>query len=296
MPELPEVESVRRSLEPHLLGATIRGVWTLRRDIITGPPLGFDLLYDGVIASIERRGKNLAIRTSDGRAICVHLGMSGQLYWVPGPGASVHGLPREDHVHLVWRIEPAGAAHDDPRIGRMVFRDPRRFGGVWTFRNGRDIEEKHWAGLGPDALAITTEHLINACATTKRAIKAVLLDQSILAGVGNIYADEAFFLAKVNPARRADKLTHEEITRLAEQIPRVLSAAIDAGGSTLRDFVNGNGDAGSYATAHAVYGRGGQPCLVCGRALSSAVLGQRTTVWCPSCQPRSPGRARRSSS
>jgi len=125
----------------------------------------------------------------------------------------------------------------------------------------------------------------SALAQTKRSIKSALLDQAVLAGVGNIYADEALHMAGIHPARRADGLRADEIANLAQSIAGVLAAAIAAGGSTLRDYADANGRPGSYQTAHAVYGRAGQPCLTCGTLLASRLLAQRTTVWCPHCQP-----------
>lgn len=282
MPELPEVERVRRSLEPHLVGSLIQGVWVFRQDIIVPGPGGartaYDLLNASRVAEIRRHGKQLAIVAEDRRAVCVHLGMTGQLFVQPGRSA----VDGQEHRHAAWGLEPVGA--------RLIFRDPRRFGGLWTFRNVRDLEER-WRALGPDALDITGTQLhsgLHPAATshpTRRAIKAALLDQGLLAGVGNIYADEALFAARIHPRRPAGKLTAAECERLADELRAVFARALQAGGSTLRDFVDGDGQPGRYGLQHAVYGRGGDPCPNCRATLKAITLAQRTTVFCPACQP-----------
>ncbi len=280
MPELPEVERVRRSLEPHLVGSFIEGVWVFRQDIIEPGPGGartaYDLLNGSRVAEIRRHGKQLAIVAEDRRAVCVHLGMTGQLFVQPGRSA-ING---QEHRHAAWGLEPAGA--------RLIFRDPRRFGGLWTFRNVRALEER-WQALGPDALAITGvqlhQCLHSAARPSRRTIKAALLDQGLLAGVGNIYADEALFAAHIHPRRPAGKLTAAECERLADELRAVFARALQAGGSTLRDFVDGDGQPGRYGLQHAVYGRGGELCPNCRATLKSITLAQRTTVFCVTCQP-----------
>lgn len=291
MPELPEVERVRRSLEPHLVGATIQGVWVFRADIVTPGPgsnrTAYDLLNSARVAELRRHGKHLAIVAEDRRAMVVHLGMTGQLTVRPSRAA----ITGDDHQHLAWGLEPAGA--------RLVFRDPRRFGGVWTYRDEKYLRER-WAELGPDAVDVTGRELFDGTRPggrgSRRAIKAALLDQGLLAGVGNIYADEALFSARLHPRRRAGGLTADECERLAAELRAVLRRAIDAGGSTLRDFQDADGQPGGYRQQHAVYGRAGLPCPVCGAALKSVLLAQRTTVFCPSCQPARVRRAGSSSS
>ena len=293
MPELPEVENVRRTLEPHLLDRWVRGVWVYRPDVINGVPLAYDLLNQGRIRRLLRKGKQLAIETYDRRAICVHLGMSGQLYWKQGVGhsPSASAGPRPDHVHLQWRIEPdENGARDamntdgESGTGLLIFRDPRRFGEVATYRDARVLLEQRWNELGPDALTIEPSQLSPILRGTRRAIKAVLLDQRALAGVGNIYADESLFLAGIRPTRVARTLKAAEVERLCGAVRQVLQSAVGAGGSTLRDFKNADEQPGRYAQFHQVYGRGGAACVRCGGVLTSRTLGQRTTVWCKVCQ------------
>lgn len=277
MPELPEVETIRRTLAARVVGLRVSRVTLARADVVTGQHSAHALLQGATVARLDRRGKQLAIIAEDGRVLLVHLGMSGQLRRV-GPGDTV---ARQDHVHAVWTLRDG----TDGSAGALVFRDPRRFGGLWTLA-GEPALRARWASLGPDALEITGAGLAAACARTRRAIKAVLLDQRALAGVGNIYADEALFAARVHPARAACGLRNHEVEHLASSIRAVLLRAIEAGGSTLRDYVNGDGAPGAFALQHAVYGRAGEPCRQCSANLRADVLGQRTTVWCPSCQPR----------
>lgn len=299
MPELPEVECVRRSLERGLIGRTVRAVEVRRRDIITAPgdpPGGFarsraarnhpvrppapvtpaDLLVGFTIERIDRLGKQLAIHGVDARpgrrsAIVVHLGMTGQLL-LEGPSSAGSQV---DHSHIVWTL--------DGPSGLLIFRDPRRFGGVRLALNAEAVD-RLWADLGPDALDITADELRSALRSARRPIKSALLDQSVLAGVGNIYADEALWRARIAPGRPARGLSVDDCERLAAGIRGVLREAIDSGGSTIRDYVDGSGRAGSFQLRHAVYGRGGLPCPRCGRRLASAVVAQRTTVWCRACQ------------
>lgn len=212
----------------------------------------------------------MAIIGEGGGCLCVHLGMSGRLVVTP-PGA---GSAREAHTHLIWRL-------DDGSM--LSFRDPRRFGGVWCLAGMRDLKAR-WAALGPDAWDVTGEVLLSRVSRTTRPLKAALLDQGVLAGLGNIYVDEALFAARVSPMRPGTALEADEAERLAESIRLVLRRAVRLGGSSLRDYVDGTGRQGRAQATHAVYGRAGAPCPTCGRPLESGTLGQRTTVWCPACQ------------
>ena len=288
MPELPEVESVRLSLLPHLRGRVILDIDARRRDTVTvvGPgakerPLptrnaALYLLQGARVHTLRRHGKQLAILPEPGtheRVLLVHLGMSGQLFSL-APGAH---FPNPTHVHIVWKLD-SGA--------RLVFRDPRRFGGVWSLP-GVDALNERWALLGPDALTIGPRQLAERLARTKRPTKSALLDQRVLAGVGNIYADESLFLARISPLSIASSLPRDAVTRLARAIRAVLGKAIQAGGSSLADdsYFDADGKRGAFQLAHAVYGRSGKLCPACRTPLRSAQINNRTTVWCPSCQP-----------
>jgi formamidopyrimidine-DNA glycosylase len=275
VPELPEVETVRRTLAPVLRGRTVERATLHRADICTtssgGPCRAADLLRGLPVERLERRGKQLAIVAATGRSLLVHLGMSGSLRATP-PGLKP---ARADHIHATWVLDSGW---------RVDFRDPRRFGGLWTFRDFAEIR-KRWDALGSDGLRVTGRQLAGRCSRSRRPIKAALLDQAVVAGVGNIYADEALFAARINPGTPAAALTVSQYTTLAAAIRRVLRAAIGAGGSTIRDYADAAGRSGRAQERHAVYGRSGLPCVRCGTLLHSARVAQRTTVHCPRCQP-----------
>ncbi len=286
MPELPEVESVRRALEPGLVGRTIARVAIRRRDVCEvhspagGRPSWARALLEGArIAALDRRGKQLAILAADGRVLRVHLGMTGSLRLA---GAGRPERP-DRHTHIVWTLDDGA---------RLAFRDPRRFGGLIALPS-RAALEALWAPLGPDAMAIEAAVLGARLRATRRAIKAALLDQGVLAGVGNIYADEALHRSGIHPARRADRIGVEELARLCGRLREVLGAAIDAGGSTVRSYAGASGEAGRYQHQHWVYGRGGEACRACGARLRVTTIAQRTTVYCAECQRRSGIGARR---
>lgn len=284
MPELPEVECVRRSLLPVLVGATVEDAQLLRRDVLRDPDTGRKgnvdpsrLLLGASLVEPTRLGKHLALRALDRRVLEVHLGMSGQVLLSRTPLDTTH-------AHARWILAtPAGERW------HVLFRDPRRFGGLWAFDSERNLLASRWRSLGPDALTITSEHLANRAGSSTRALKAVLLDQSLLAGVGNIYADEALFLAKLHPKTRCTQLRPRHWSTLAEAIRHVLATAIAAGGSTLRDYTAADGTPGSMQLAHHVYARAGERCTQCQTTtIQAATIAQRTSSWCPTCQPRRP--------
>lgn len=287
MPELPEVEHLRRTLVPLLVGRSVTQATLHRRDVAVGPddpPGGFarqrsqvrpsrlstaQMLADARIQGIYRRGKLLAVVSRDGRALGIHLGMSGQVLWSPRRGA----LPR-DHVHATWRLDDGS---------RFVFRDPRRFGGLWMAASYETLPL--WTRLGPDALMISPKDFAARLTPAKRPIKAALLDQGLVAGIGNIYADEALHRAGLHPCRLASTLALDQLELLGSCVTALLEAAVEAGGSTLRDYRAAQGQAGGYQRLHRVYGRSGEDCLSCGTPLASGRVAQRMTVWCPNCQP-----------
>ncbi len=287
MPELPEVECVRRSVEPLLLNKRVARV-EVRRSDVCECFAGSDekiksvkvtparLLERCDITQLIRHGKQIGILTKQGPALCVHLGMSGQF----ADAKAIERRAKTDavqgkHIHVVWRLSDASA---------VCFRDPRRFGGIWAYESESALREHRFASLGPDGLIVTGAQLQAAASKSHRAIKAVLLDQTVVAGVGNIYADEALFAAKVSPTRACTNITAAEWDTIARAIRHVLNESIATGGSTLRDYVNANGERGKNQETHAVYGRRGKPCVVCGSPLQHETLAQRTTVWCSKCQ------------
>lgn len=294
MPELPEVERVRASLEP-LVGRTVVRARLRRRDVLVvpgDPPGGFSrtretvrpkrytagmLLADARIEAVLRHGKQLAIaarRGAETPILAGHLGMTGRFLLIE-PGRRVAAGP---HVHAEWSLDDGT---------RLRFEDPRRFGGLWALPS-RDALRERWSVLGVDPLAVDDAALARALerglSVSRRAIKAALLDQRVVAGVGNIYADESLWAACIAPDRLGADLAPSEHRKLAEAIRAILSRSLEAGGSTLRDYRDASGEVGSFQAQHAVYGRGGFPCPRCGATLVSGVLGQRSTVSCPQCQ------------
>lgn len=295
VPELPEVEQMCRSLAPGLIGASVMEARLLRAEMlerrgarrrkfsgeIPTRDVSLRLLADGVIDRLERRGKHLAIVARDGRVLTVHLGMSGVMQWtgVDEDFAEALGPMLARHVHAWWRVRsPQGVE------ARLVFADPRRFGGLLAYPSMAALLAGEWGELGPDGLEIEGEALAAALSRSARMIKPALLDQRAVAGVGNIYADEALFEAGISPRARCRGLKVEQWGVLAEAIRRVLWRAVNAGGSTLRNYRDASGAPGRAQELHVVYGRGGEACVRCGGRLRQATLGQRTTVWCPNCQ------------
>lgn len=288
MPELPEAECIRRSLAAVLCGLRVARVRVFRPELVVRPegcggqfrpvPAASRcraLLAGQGIDGLLRRGKQLAIIADRGRAVCVRLGMTGRLLFV----RARDGQSRCDHVHVVWWLVDAAGRP----AGRLLFADTRRFGRLIAVESVSQLEEL-WRLLGPDAIDVRASKLARVLSVSRRPIKAALLDQHVLAGVGNIYADESLFRAGILPGRLACSLTGPELGRLAWSIRRTLRDAVRAGGSTFRDYRDGNGRAGGYQRRHAVYGRAGQPCPVCGRPLLACRLIQRQTVYCPGCQ------------
>jgi formamidopyrimidine-DNA glycosylase len=272
MPELPEVETTRRGLAPHLVGQRIRTVVVRNAALRLPVPRGLAKRLAGTtIRDIRRRGKYLLLDCGTGTLI-VHLGMSGRLWLVdPGTAAQVH-----DHFDLVL---------DNGRIVRL--RDPRRFGLVLWHEQGAPPHAL-LASIGPEPLSseFSGGWLYRITRNRTAAVKLVLMDSHVVAGVGNIYASEALFRAQINPKLRAKRIGLARYDLLAEKIRETLEAAIQAGGSTLRDFVGGDGRAGYFQNEHLVYGRGGEACLTCGTKIREIRQGARSTFYCPVCQRR----------
>ena len=271
MPELPEVETTRRGIEPHLTGRHITAVtvrdprlrWPVREDLPS-------FLAGRTIESVERRAKYLLLVLDRGDRVLIHLGMSGSLR-LDDPAS-----PLRKHDHVEWRL-------DSGRVLRL--HDPRRFGAVLTDR--ADAPHERLAALGPEPLdpAFDGDYLAGRVAGRRVAIKQAIMNAAIVVGVGNIYASEALFLAGIHPQRPAGSLDHQECAALAAAIRQVLTAAIAQGGTTLRDFLSPSGDPGYFRQTLNVYERTDEPCRRCGTPIERVVLGQRSTWFCPECQP-----------
>jgi formamidopyrimidine-DNA glycosylase len=274
MPELPEVETTRRGLAPHLEGRRVLTV-TLRRPDLRWPiPGEIETLLPGqTIRAVRRRAKYLLMDTDVGSAIW-HLGMSGSMRVLPADTA----VQAHDHVDLSIMDETQAT----PRVLR--FNDPRRFGCLLWQAPGETHELLR--ELGPEPLEddFDGSYLFERSRGRRAPVKAFLMDQRIVVGVGNIYAAEALFAAGVSPLRAAGKVSRERYDLIAAEIRRILAYAIRRGGTTLRDFLSPDGAPGYFEQELSAYGRGGEPCPRCGRPLKEAMLAQRATVWCGHCQ------------
>jgi formamidopyrimidine-DNA glycosylase len=267
MPELPEVETIRRALEPWLVGRTVR--CARRVQAPRGPKYARIERASGQrILGVLRRGKFLVLPLSGGDEIVIHLGMSGALQ------------SRRPRDHLRVELELDGPA---PR--RLFFRDPRRFGRCLVVRAGDYRGLPALERMGPEPLgAAFSLPVFVARLRTPTPVKVLLLGQRAVAGLGNIYADEALWRARVHPARPSSSLSRHEAARLRTAIRQVLTAAIAARGTTLQDYRTPSGGRGSFAPKLAAYGREAEPCLRCGASMAKIVLGARGTHFCPCCQ------------
>ncbi len=269
MPELPEVETTRRGIAPHIVGRRVIAV-TLRRPDLRWPipPQIAEELPGQRIDAARRRAKYLLLDAQSGSAI-VHLGMSGCLRVLP------QSTPPRPHDHVDIHL-------DDGALLRLT--DPRRFGALLWQPLGHTHELL--AHLGPEPLDddFHATYLMRAAAGRSAPVKHFLMDQRIVVGVGNIYAAEALFRAGIHPARPAGRISKARWEKLAQAIKHILGHAIARGGTTLRDFLDPDGEPGYFAQELFVYGRAGEPCKVCGATLRAADWGQRATVYCPKCQ------------
>ncbi len=270
MPELPEVETVRAGLHDLVVGRQIIDVQVYESRLRYPVPTNLaDVLIGQTVQSFTRRAKYL-LMSIGAQIVILHLGMSGSLRWVSdGQSAQKH-----DHIDIVF----AGG-------GRLRFHDPRRFGLVIL---AQPPVEQHplLVHLGPEPLSdgFDGPWLFDRSRGRRVAIKSLLMDNRIVVGVGNIYANESLFLCGISPKKPAGELTDQQCVMLVDTIKKVLTAAIEAGGTTLQDFVNGHGKPGYFQQELYVYGREEQPCLLCGTMIERCRIGQRSTFYCPECQ------------
>ena len=270
MPELPEVETTRRGIAPHIEGKRVKAVVLRERRLRYPVPAALARELPGRrIERVERRAKYLLLHAGTG-AVIIHLGMSGSLRLV----AADAPVKKHDHVDVVM-------------VGGMCLRlhDPRRFGAVlWT--DGDPLEHDLLSRLGPEPLAdtFTGDYLYERSRGRQIAVKLLIMDNHVVVGVGNIYANEALFLAGIRPQTPAEKVSRRRYQALAAAIQTVLRAAISQGGTTLRDFVNDAGKPGYFQQRLNVYGRGGEACRRCSTVIKRVTMGQRSTCYCPRCQ------------
>jgi len=268
VPELPEVEEVRRTLEPFILGKRVAGVSVRRADVVTPVRAPLRGLVGRRFAGTFRHGKKLFVEAEDSQTLLFHLGMSGRIDCVAA------AEPVGAHTHVIIHMQD----------GRDVrFRDPRRFGGVWYFATRAEAVEKETGKLGPDALQCRVEDFAH-WRTTRGRLKMRLLSQRDIAGLGNIYVDEALWQAQLHPMQRVGRIKPEQLERMVEAILDVLGRSIASGGTTLRDYRNVANQPGAFALQLRAYGRAGLPCLRCDTVMRSSTTAGRTTVFCPQCQ------------
>ncbi len=270
MPELPEVETTCRGIAPHIEGYRISHVTVRNRNLRWPVPVGLAKTLTGQqVITVGRRAKYLLITCTTG-TLLVHLGMSGSLRLTSHDAT----LLKHDHIELLF---------DNGTCLRYC--DPRRFG-AWLWTSRPPAEHPLLNQLGPEPLEreFSGKHLQDACIKRKQAIKLAIMDSHIVVGVGNIYANEALFLAGLHPERQANTLTKPEYHLLAKRIKQVLAKAIKQGGTTLRDYIGGDGRPGYFSQQLLVYGKAGQPCSRCHSILQETRLGKRTTVFCNQCQ------------
>lgn len=272
MPELPEVEVLRRSLEPLVIGSRIESVEIWNGDL--REPVDRRRLARSrgrQIVDVRRRAKYLLLDLSGDQTLVVHLGMSGRFTLVP------EGAPRELHEHLAFYLDSAQ---------RLRFRDTRRFGLVLMLPTAELPRDRHFAHLGAEPLhdGITGDFLRQKATGRRGPIKSFLMDGSVIVGVGNIYAAEALHRAGIHPRRSVARISKVRWEKLAESIGRTLTDAIEQGGTTLNDFADARGESGYFSVSLSVYDRSGQPCPRCRTPIRRIVQSGRSTFYCPGCQ------------
>lgn len=271
MPELPEVETVVRQLRPNLRGALISDVRVRLPKIVRTAPAAFRLGLRGRhIDQIDREGKRIILRLEPSACLVIHLGMTGRLMIRPAES------PLDQHTQVCWRLGDG--------FRELRFVDPRQFGGVWFLPDGACPAEHGLRPLGPDALTLRWPQFREVL-RRPRQIKALLLDQQAIAGLGNIYCDEALYAAGIHPRRRANLLREPQVARLFRAVRRVLKASIAAGGTTISDYRAADGSEGAFQRELKVYGRAGETCGRCGGLIRRVLAAGRSSHLCPRCQP-----------
>lgn len=269
MPELPEVETIRGGIEPFVLNQTICKIniyhkklrWLIDKDLLRN-------LLGQKISSVQRRGKYLLL-VADKDTLIIHLGMSGSLQIKPYP----HLLKKHDHVDIILANNKC-----------LCFNDPRRFGALLLA--GTPLAYKLLGSLGIEPLTkkFTGQYLYQQAHNKKIAVKIFIMNNHIVTGIGNIYANEALFLAKIDPRKPANEISLQKYKLLVNCIKKILRAAIKNNGTTFRDFVAHDGASGNFKKFLKVYGHNDEPCPICGEKLQQIRIGQRSTIYCPSCQ------------
>ena len=271
MPELPEVETIARTLEPAVRGRMIAGIDLLYRPLLRrGGRKVLEGLVGRRILGVRRRGKMLIIACEGGRTLVFHLKMTGQ-FSLAGPGEA-----RDKHTRLVVRFEDGAT--------ELRFRDVRKFGFLLCLEGDPMAACAELACLGPEPLEVGLAEFAALIARKKGRIKSLLLNQTVIAGIGNIYADEMLFDARIHPETPASSLRKQAVERLYDSMKKILTLAIAEKGSTLQDYRDAEGKAGNFQFFHKVYDRKGEPCVLCGTPVRMTRLGGRSSHFCPKCQ------------
>ena len=272
MPELPEVETVVRDLRPLIVGRRIVSVRVGSKKLRKPwQPEWADCVVGTTPLAIRRRGKWILVDLDSAAILLVHLGMTGQFTAVPA------GEPAPDHLHFTFAFGDGS---------ELRYRDTRRFGSVQWIASDELVQEAFGERLGPEPFDIPATPFAEALRGSQRNLKALLLDQSLLAGIGNIYADESLFRSGLHPQTRGSSLKPKECDRLRLAIEEVIAKAIDGRGSTIRDYIGGSGLRGGYQDEFTVYGRTGEACVTCGSAIEMIRVAGRASHFCPKCQRR----------
>jgi formamidopyrimidine-DNA glycosylase len=268
MPELPEVETIIRDLREDIVGKTVTAVSYITRSVWRQKPPAVKVFLGSRIVGLNRKGKNILIYFSNGQVLIIHLKMTGRLTY------ENWDAPLKKHTHFLMDFDS----------GQLRFNDIRRFGYLDTVREDKLAGIDYLAAQGPDALEISRDNFIKLVKSKKRIIKPLLMDQSMIAGMGNIYTDETLFLAGIHPKRVSSGLSRDRIGRLYDAMLKILKKAIAARGSSVDNYVDARGEKGSFQDQHFVYGRTGEPCKKCGRLIKRISLGGRSTHFCTHCQ------------
>jgi len=292
IPELPEVETIVRDIRPSIMGRIISGMLVRPKATQNLLNVDVDTFYKNTVAhtitTVLRKGKYIILPLGNSAVIVMHLGMTGRLLFRKVPDVNFEDRFTSDtyidkHTHLILDLMDPTGEDDDVEL---QFNDVRLFGNIWLVPQCDSIEELPVPGLsslGPDALGINLEDF-SSIMRTKRSVKVVLLDQTKIAGVGNIYADEACFSSGIHPAREGSSLTKEECGKLWLSVKTVLKEGLRYRGSSTSDYTDASGKTGSFQEHHKVYQKAGQKCVGCGETIKRIKLASRSTHFCPSCQ------------
>jgi len=275
MPELPEVETIVRGLREIVLGKKIKVIKIVPCRVLQNNPGYIKRSLTGEkIKGVKRRGKNIILQLSSGDFVLIHLGMSGHLFFLDKPTS----MGKHDHIDLVFSDNSS-----------LRYNDIRKFGKFELVKSCSPEKVEELLGLGPEPLDISKADFVKLLQKRKGKIKPALLNQKIIAGIGNIYADEALFEAKIHPEEKACDITSDRLIKLHRAVRKILKEAIIAGGSSVDDYLDLEGKEGVFQLQHKAYGRKGEPCPRCKAKIKRIVLNQRSSYFCPECQKSSRG-------